>query len=166
MVSVTITAGGWILSTDAVKAILSQVAAYCNSLPDEAPVVIYCLFNSSFCCANKDGQLSAISKQKDGNFHVIGEVVVVHEVTLAAAVTNLKRILLACGQRRVLIITPGPRYRVGKKPGFLKKKNQPSGFFLVFLVFLGFWGFFYIFAQKREFRVFSVSRILLRGSRR
>jgi hypothetical protein len=31
-------------------------------------------------------------------------------VTLAAAVTNLKRIILACGDRKVIIITPGPRY--------------------------------------------------------
>jgi hypothetical protein len=54
--------------------------------------------------------ISAISKLKDGDFHVVGEIVVVHEVTLAAAVTNLKRIILACGERRVIIITPGPRY--------------------------------------------------------
>jgi hypothetical protein len=57
--------------------------------------VIYCLDNSSFCCANADGQLAAISKQKDGIFHVVGEIVVVHEITLAAAVTNLKRIIIA-----------------------------------------------------------------------
>ncbi len=36
-----------------------------------------------------------------------------------------------------------------EKPGFLKKKNQPSGFF--FWVFWVFLGFFYIYAQKREF---------------
>jgi hypothetical protein len=41
---------------------------------------------------------------------VIGEIVVVHEVTLAAAVTNLKRIILVCGDRKVIIIAPGPRY--------------------------------------------------------
>ncbi len=29
---------------------------------------------------------------------------------LAAAVTNLKRLLVACGNRMVFIITPGPRY--------------------------------------------------------
>ncbi len=110
IVTETITTGGWVLTTDAVSEILPQVTAYCASLPAEAPVVIYCLDNSSFCCANSDGQLSAISKQKDGMFHVIGEIVVVHEVTLAAAVTNLKRIILACGDRKVIIITPGPRY--------------------------------------------------------
>jgi hypothetical protein len=41
---------------------------------------------------------------------VVGEIVVVHEITLAAAVTSLKRIILACGDRRIIIITPGPRY--------------------------------------------------------
>jgi hypothetical protein len=110
IITETITTGGWILSTDAVTGILQQVTDFCASLPAEAPVVIYCLDNVSFCCANTDGQLSAITKQKDGNFHVVGEIVVVHEVTLAAAVTNLKRILIACGGRRVIIITPGPRY--------------------------------------------------------
>jgi hypothetical protein len=100
----------YIYSTDTVTAILPQVIEYCNSLPEEAPVVIYCLDNSSFCSANKEGQLSAITKLKDGLYHVPGEFVVVHEVTLAAAVTNLKRILVACGNRRVFIITPGPRY--------------------------------------------------------
>jgi len=95
---------------DAVTEILPQVAAYCAALAADAPVVIYCLDNSSFCCADKDGQLSVISQQDDGQYHVIGEIVVVHEVTLAAAVTNLKRIILACGDRKVIIITPGPRY--------------------------------------------------------
>jgi len=90
--------------------ILPQVSELCGSLPASAPVVIYCLDNSSFCCANSEGQLSAITKQKDGLYHVPGELVVVHEVTLAAVVTNLKRLLVACGNRMVFIITPGPRY--------------------------------------------------------
>jgi hypothetical protein len=37
--------------------------------------------------------------------------------------------------------------------------NQPSGFFWCFSVF------FYFFAQKRVFRIFSASRILLGASR-
>ncbi len=101
IIAKTITTGGWILTTDAVSGILPQVNAYCASLPADAPVVIYCLDNVSFCCANSDGQISAISKLKDGIFHVVGEIVVVHKVTLAAAVTNLKRIILACGDGRV-----------------------------------------------------------------
>ena len=110
IVAETVTAGGWTISTDAVTAILPQVIGHCESLPDNAPVIIYCSDNSSFCCANAEGQLSAIEKRNDDIYHVVGEIVVVHEVTLAAAVTNLKRILLACGNRKVIIITPGPRY--------------------------------------------------------
>jgi hypothetical protein len=106
----TITTAGWVLSTDAVTAILPQVTELCGSLPAGAPVVIYCLDNSSFCCANSEGQLSAFTKQKDGLYHVPVEIVVVHKVTLAAAVTNLKRLLVACTDRMVIIITPGPRY--------------------------------------------------------
>ncbi len=75
-----------------------------------AVFIINELKETSFCCANSEGQLSAITKQKDGLYHVPGELVVVHEVTLAAAVTNLKRLLVACGDRMVFIITPGPRY--------------------------------------------------------
>jgi hypothetical protein len=74
-------------------------------------VVIYCLDNSSFCCADQDGNLAAISKDKsDNKYHVIGELVVVHEITMAAAVTNLKQLLAVCGERKVFIITPCLRY--------------------------------------------------------
>jgi hypothetical protein len=37
---------------------------------------------------------------------VVGELIMAHEITLAAAVANLKRILAVCGERRVFIITP------------------------------------------------------------
>ncbi len=40
-----------------------------------------------------------------------------------------------------------------KNPGFLKIKNQPSGFFWFFLVFLGFFWFFHL--EVRVFRVFQ-----------
>jgi len=111
VVADTITEGGWILSTSSVSIILPQVEAYCATLPPDAPVVIYCLDNSSFCCADQDGTLASISKDKtDNKFHVIGELVVVHEITMAAAVTNLKRLLAICGDRKVFIITPCLRY--------------------------------------------------------
>jgi hypothetical protein len=39
---------------------------------------------------------------------------VAHEITQAAAMTNLKRIIAVCGGRLVTIITPFPRYINGK----------------------------------------------------
>ncbi len=59
-----------------------------------------------------------------------------------------------------------------KKPGFKKKKNQPSGFLLGFLFFRDFLGFFWFFggficlSRRESFRGFSVSRILIGASRR
>jgi hypothetical protein len=73
-----------------------------------APVIIYCLDNFSFGCANIDGYLSPISKLDDSWFYVADEIVVVLEVTMAAAVINLKRIQKVCVDRQVYVITPAP----------------------------------------------------------
>jgi hypothetical protein len=56
-----------------------------------------------------------------------------------------------------------------RKPGFLFLKKPAQWVFLDYFEFFGFFGVFWvflnIFAQKRVFRVFSVSRILLGASR-
>jgi hypothetical protein len=106
----TVTEGGWVLNTTSVTTALPQIEAYCLTLPPEAPVIIYCLDNSSFSQADSDGVTSQIAKLDDNRYHVVGELIVAHEITLAAAVANLKRILAVCGDRRVYIITPLLRY--------------------------------------------------------
>jgi len=107
----TVTEGGWVLNTSNVTTALPQIEAYCLTLPAEAPVIIYCLDNSSFCQADGDGVITQIVKLvADNKFHVVGELIVAHEITMAAAVANLKRILAVCGDRKVYIITPLLRY--------------------------------------------------------
>ena len=61
----TVTEGGWILNTTSVSTVLPQIEAYCLTLPAEAPVVLYCLDNSSFCQADSDGVISQIVKLAD-----------------------------------------------------------------------------------------------------
>jgi hypothetical protein len=106
----TVTEGGWILNTTSISTVLPQIEAYCLTLPAEAPVVLYCLDNSSFCQADSDGVISQIVKLADNKFHVVGELIVAHEITMAAAVANIKRILAVCGDRKVYIITPLLRF--------------------------------------------------------
>ncbi len=106
----TVTEGGWVLNTTSVSTALPQIEAYCLTLPAEAPVIIYCLDNSSFCQADGDGVITQIVKLADNKFHVVGEIIVAHKITMAAAVANLKRILAVCGDRKVFIITPLLRY--------------------------------------------------------
>ncbi len=93
----TVTEGGWVLNITSVTTVLPQIEAYCLTLPPEAPVIIYCLDNSSFSQADSDGVISQIGKLDDNRYHVVGELIVAHEITLAAAVANLKRILAVCG---------------------------------------------------------------------
>jgi hypothetical protein len=106
----TVTEGGWLLNMTSVTTVLPQIEAYCLTLPAEAPVIIYCLDNSSFSQADADGVITPIAKLADNKFHVVGEIIVAHEITMAAAVANLKRILAVCGGRKVYIITPLLRY--------------------------------------------------------
>jgi hypothetical protein len=49
-------------------------------------------------------------KLKDKRYHVVGELIVAHEITMAAAVIDLKGILVVCGDRKVYIITPLLRF--------------------------------------------------------
>ncbi len=106
----TVTEGGWLLNTTSVSTALPQIEAYCLTLPAEAPVIIYCLDNSSFCQADGDRVITPIAKLADNKYHVVGEIIVTHEITMVAAVANLKRILAVCGGRKVFIITPLLRY--------------------------------------------------------
>ncbi len=63
---------------------------------------------------NTDSPGRKLGKGSDNIYHVVGELIVAHEITQAAAVTNLKRIIAVCGGRLVIIITPFPRYIKGK----------------------------------------------------
>jgi hypothetical protein len=47
-------------------------------------------------------------KLNDKKFHMVGELIVAQEITMAAAVANLKRILTVCGDRRVYMYSPSP----------------------------------------------------------
>ncbi len=73
-------------------------------------MIIYCLDNSSFCQADGDGVITQFAKLVDNKFHVVGEITVAHEITMAVAVANLKRILAVCRDRKVFIITPLLRF--------------------------------------------------------
>jgi hypothetical protein len=65
------------------------------------------------------------------------------------------------------VVPEGTSKQGWKKPGFLKKKTSPVGFFGFFWVFWFFFGVFWGFfcPDERVFGFFSVSRILLGASR-
>ncbi len=59
---------------------------------------------------DRQGERGVSSARRKRSIIGIGELVVVHEVTVAAAVTNLKRLLAIYGDRKVLPSSPGLRY--------------------------------------------------------
>jgi hypothetical protein len=71
---------------------------------------VYGLDNCCFMEADGDGFTNKIRRMEDGMYHVVGELVVAPEVTLAATVSKLRRLINSCGDRDVYIITPLPRY--------------------------------------------------------
>ncbi len=71
---------------------------------------VYIIHSVRFCQADGDGVITPIVKLADNKYHVVGQIIVAHEITMAAAVANLKRILAVCGGRKVFIITPLLRY--------------------------------------------------------
>jgi len=66
--------------------------------------------NSSFRCANSDGELSPLYRSPDGVYHVVGEITIAPEITMTSILGNLGKLILACGMRRVFVLTPLPRY--------------------------------------------------------
>ena len=106
----TITSPGWAISNSSVSTILPSITEQCADLSSEVPAIFYMLDNSCFKNADVDGELSAIKKLEDGKYHVVGELVVTPEVSMGAVVSNIMKMVQACGNRRIYIITPLPRY--------------------------------------------------------
>jgi len=106
----SITSGGWIISASSVSKVLPELISKCTTLPPDAPVVFYCLDNNSFRCSDKDGELSALQRGEDGHHHVVGDVVVTPEVTMAPIISHLGKLIDACGNGPVYVLTPLPRY--------------------------------------------------------
>ncbi len=74
------------------------------------PWILYCGDNSTFAVLMLMVFFLPSKGADDGIFHVVGELVVVHEVTMASGLKNLKRLLALCGDRQVFILTPLLRY--------------------------------------------------------
>jgi hypothetical protein len=103
--------GGWAISRTSVEAVLPKLAQKLAELDPSVPVVIYCLDNSCFKVTNAAGDLLSISKSKtDKKYHVIGDLAVTPFSLLANSITELERLIHACGPRKVYILSPSARY--------------------------------------------------------
>jgi hypothetical protein len=104
-------ASGWTISKSAVDALLPILAENLARLPESVPIIIYCLDNSCFKALNKNGDLVSFTRsKKDKLFHVEGDLVVTPFTLLSSTLAELDRVIAACGNRRIFILSVLPRY--------------------------------------------------------
>jgi hypothetical protein len=104
-------ASGWTISKAAVDALLTILAENLARLPESVPVIIYRLDNSFFKALNKNGDLVSFTRsKKDKLFHVEGDLVVTPYALLGSTLAELDRVIAACGNRRIFILSVLPRY--------------------------------------------------------
>jgi hypothetical protein len=66
--------------------------------------------NSCFMNMSTDGTISPIKKLEDGKYHVVGDLAITPGILLRPMYAALEEILKLCGERKIYILTPLPRY--------------------------------------------------------
>jgi hypothetical protein len=112
----SVTTPGWKINKDSVDKAELLINQQISNAPPGTPVVIFGLDNSSFCGVTNDGNIAPMTKcvKNDSKYHAIGELVVAPERSMAHAVDQVNRIIEICGENPVFVISPMPRYIVGK----------------------------------------------------
>jgi hypothetical protein len=106
----SLTASGWSITLGAIDSLLLNLAEILAKSDPDLPVVFWCLDNSCFRALTASGDLDAITKQKDEKFHVLGELAVAPYTILNNVLRELKRAIIACGNRLVLVMEVLPRF--------------------------------------------------------
>jgi hypothetical protein len=104
--------GGWKVTSDSVDQILTDLEEQLSGLPPDTPIVLYCLDNSAFMSVSSDGSMAPLSKGSGGEtgYHAAGELIVAPDRALVSPINNLKRLIDACGEHPVFVISPHFRF--------------------------------------------------------
>jgi hypothetical protein len=108
----TISAGGWMVSRDSVDTLLPILRAKIDLLDPEAPVILWCMDSHFFRQLTASGDLAGITRGEDGRFHVTGQLMVTPFSLLRDMLSELNRIVAACGTHPVMILEAVPRFLI------------------------------------------------------
>jgi hypothetical protein len=122
---------GWKLNKENVEKIVPDLKEILETIPQDAPVIFFCLDNTVFKVATAEGELTNISKcvAEDDGFHVNGSLVVAPDFFIKNQIELLKQLVSYCGGRTVLILCPVPRYatfRCCDDPGHCTNFDDPA----------------------------------------
>jgi hypothetical protein len=103
---------GWKLNKDSVNKILPELAKTLATTSKNVPVIIQGLDNSAYLGATEDGGMAPLSQcvPKDKGYHAIGALVVASEKSISSSVSQLNRLICACGDRQIFILSVMPRF--------------------------------------------------------
>jgi hypothetical protein len=107
--------GGWKVTSDSVDLLLPDLEEQLSGMPPDTPIVLYCMDNSAFMSVSSDGSMAPLGKTTggQGGYHAVGKLIVTPDSALANPISNLKRVIEACGEHPVFIISPHFRFVKG-----------------------------------------------------
>jgi hypothetical protein len=122
---------GWKLSKENTEKIVLDLKEILETIPQDAPVIFFCLDNSVFKVATAEGELTNISRcvPEDDGFHVNGSLVVAPDFFIKNQIEMLKTLVSYCRGHTVLIMCPVPRYvtfRCCDDPGHCTNFDDPA----------------------------------------
>jgi hypothetical protein len=119
--------GGWKVTSDLVDLLHPDLEEQLSGMPHDTPIVLYRMDNSAFMSVSSDGSMAPLAKATggEGGYHAIGELIIAPDRALVNPINNLKRVIEACGDYPVFVISPhfrfvkGPCcYAAGHMPNF------------------------------------------------
>ena len=97
---------GWRLTSENSK----ELAVRAGMMTEDEVLILYCLDSASFVEVDDDMRSGPPKKGKDGRYHLRGKLTVVTGMQLDRMMENLEIILKGCGGRKVVLVTPTPRF--------------------------------------------------------
>jgi hypothetical protein len=103
---------GWKINKESVDLILPELAKTFETTSKNVPVIIQGLDNTAYFGATEDGGMAPLSQcvPKDKGYHAIGALVVASDRSISASVSQLNRLICACGDRQIFILSVMPRF--------------------------------------------------------
>jgi hypothetical protein len=108
---------GWRLAGHRVK----EMAEMASKMGKEEVLVLYGLDASVFLDVEDDMRSGPPRVGKDGRYHLRGKLTIVTGMQLEVLLENLAVVLVACGDRQVVIVTPSPRFWI------VLQETRPQG---------------------------------------
>jgi len=107
---------GWRISKESVQNTAGSLKDKISSAQPGTPIVIMALDNSAFCGVTSNGNISIMTKSNnnDSKYHAEGDLIVTPERSMIQVIDQLNLLIENCGENPVFVLSPLPRYVVGK----------------------------------------------------